>query len=89
MPKTVGIFGGIFSDPKPVVKNMPMQSYVFEKNGAFTVTLQDGEIWEQSLEDEIYHPARWRREASEMRVDHHAGRDAHLLHDGLRPELHV
>ena len=68
MPKTAGIFGGIFSDPKPVIKNMPMRSYSFEKNGAFTVTLEDGEIWEQPLEDQIYHPARWRADASSMRV---------------------
>ncbi|MEO8300450.1 MAG: hypothetical protein ABI608_01580, partial [Rhizomicrobium sp.] len=36
--------------------------------GAFTVTLIDGQVWEQSPEDEVYHPARWRREAAEMRV---------------------
>jgi hypothetical protein len=68
MPKRVGILGGLFKDPKPVVQDMPMQSYVFEKNGSFTVTLIDGEVWEQSLEDQIYHPARWRRDASQMRV---------------------
>jgi hypothetical protein len=68
MPKRVGILGGLFTDLKPIVRDMPMQSYVMEKNGSFTVTLIDGEVWEQALEDQVYHPARWRREASEMRV---------------------
>jgi hypothetical protein len=68
MPKRVGILGGLFSDPKPVVRDMPMQSFVMEKNGSFTVTLMDGEVWEQAPEDQIYHPARWRRDPSQMRV---------------------
>ena len=68
MPKRVGIFGGLFTSLKPIVHDMPMQSYVMEKNGSFTVTLIDGQVWEQAPEDEVYHPARWRREASEMWV---------------------
>jgi len=68
MPRRVGILGGLFNDPKPVVRDMPMQSFVLDKKGAFTITLIDGEIWEQLPEDEIYHPARWRREPSEMLV---------------------
>ncbi len=68
MPRRVGILGGLFSDPRPVVRDMPMQSFVMDKKGAFTITLIDGEVWEQLPEDEIYHPARWRREPSEMRV---------------------
>jgi len=68
MPKRVGILGGLFSDPKPVVRDVPMQSYVFDKNGAFTITLPDGQVWQQSPEDEIYHRARWRRPADRMVV---------------------
>ena len=66
MPARVGILGGLFNDPRPVVHDMPLQSYVMDKMGRFTITLTDGEIWEQSPEDEIPHRARWRREASEM-----------------------
>ena len=51
-----------------IVRDMPMASYVFAENGAFTVTLQDGQVWEQLPEDEVYHPARWRKEASEYEV---------------------
>ena len=68
MPRRVGILGGLFSDPRPVVHDMPMQSFVLDKEGSFTVTLIDGEVWRQSPEDHVYHPAHWRREPAEMRV---------------------
>jgi len=67
-PRNTGLFTGMFSNPKPIVRDMPMQSYVLDKTGAFTITLQDGQVWEQSPEDEAYHPARWRGDASEMLV---------------------
>ena len=68
MPRERGMFAGIFTSPKPIVKNMPMQSYEMDKNGAVTVTLQDGQVWEQTTEDAAYHSARWRRPAEEMEV---------------------
>jgi hypothetical protein len=68
MPRKAGMFAGIFNSPKPVVRDMPMASYVLDKTGAFTITLQDGQVWEQSPEDEVYHPARWRGDASRMLV---------------------
>jgi hypothetical protein len=60
MPRNTGLFNGMFNDIKPVVRNMPMQSYSLDRKGAFTVTLADGQVWTQSAEDEIYHPAHWR-----------------------------
>ena len=68
MPRPRGLFSGILNSPTPIVHDVPMQSFVLDKTGAFTVTLSDGQVWEQSPEDEVYHPARWRREASEMMV---------------------
>ena len=68
MPRNTGLFNGMFNNIKPIVRNAPMQSYNFNKSGAFTVTLADGQVWVQSEEDEVYHPARWRRPASEMLV---------------------
>ena len=59
MPRNTGLLNGLFNDIKPVVRNMPMESLTFDKKGAFTVTLSDGEVWAQSAEDEIYHPAHW------------------------------
>jgi hypothetical protein len=69
MPRnTGGIFNGIFNTPRPIVRNMAMQSFVLDDKGAFTVTLADGQVWQQSPEDEIYHPARWRKPPSRMLV---------------------
>jgi hypothetical protein len=68
MPRNVGLLRGLLNDLKPIVTDVPMQSFVLDKNGAFTVTLADGEVWKQSDEDEIYHPAHWRKEASQMQV---------------------
>jgi hypothetical protein len=68
MPRERGMFAGILTSSKPIVKNMPMQSYVMDKNGAVTVTLEDGQVWEQTTADAVYHPARWRRPAEEMEV---------------------
>ena len=61
MPRNnVGLLAGIFNETKPVVRNVPMQSYTLNRKGAFTVTLADGEVWTQAAEDEVYHPAHWR-----------------------------
>jgi hypothetical protein len=69
MPRNAhGLFAGLFGDLKPIVRNMPMESFVLDGKGAFTVTLVDGQVWQQSPEDEIYHPARWRKAASDMLV---------------------
>jgi hypothetical protein len=68
MPRNAGLFSGILHNNKPIVRDMPMQSFVLDKNGAFTVTLADGQVWEQSPEDEVYHPARWHKPAADMQV---------------------
>jgi len=68
MPRNTGLFNGMFNNIKPIVRNVPMQSYSFDKSGAFTVILADGQVWVQSDEDQVYHPARWRKPASEMSV---------------------
>jgi hypothetical protein len=68
MPRNTGLFNGMFNNVKPIVRHVPMQSYSFDKSGAFTATLADGQVWVQSDEDQVYHPARWRKPASEMLV---------------------
>jgi hypothetical protein len=68
MPRRTGLFNGLFNTIKPVVTNMPVQSASFDKNGAFTITLSDGEVWAQAAEDEVYHPAHWRDTGSNMLV---------------------
>jgi hypothetical protein len=54
-----GLLNGIISDLKPIVRNMPMQSFTLNRAGAFTVTLADGQVWKQNDEDETHHPAHW------------------------------
>jgi hypothetical protein len=68
MPRSTGLFNGMFNDIKPLVREMPMQSFTLDRSGAFTVTLADGEVWKQSEEDQIYHPARWRGAGPNMLV---------------------
>jgi hypothetical protein len=62
------MFAGLFSSPKPVVLNVPMRALEQDDKGSFTITLVDGQVWEQDAEDEIYHRARWHKPASEMEV---------------------
>ena len=59
MPRSTGLLNGIFNNLKPVVHKVPMQSFTLDRKGAFTVTLADGQVWKQSDEDEVYHPAHW------------------------------
>jgi len=59
MPRNANLFSGMFGDNAPIVRNVPMQSVTMDRQGAFTVTLADGQVWAQLAEDHIYHPARW------------------------------
>ena len=68
MPRNTGLFNGVFNSIKPIVRNMPVQSVSFDRNGAFTVTLSDGEVWAQAAEDEVYHPARWSNPSPNMLI---------------------
>lgn len=68
MPKAGGMFAGLFNNPKPIVRDMPLQSYSFNKWGGVIVTLADGQEWEQLQEDEVSNRPNWKRDASQMRV---------------------
>jgi hypothetical protein len=68
MPRSTGLLNGMFNNIRPVVRNVPMQSVSFDKSGAFTVTLSDGEVWTQAAEDEVYHPAHWHDPGPNMLV---------------------
>ncbi|HET7086062.1 MAG TPA: hypothetical protein VFI23_14900 [Rhizomicrobium sp.] len=65
MPKKSGIldmFGG-----DTVVSNAPIKSYEISGDG-FTLTLPDGQMWQQTSEDASKHPVTWRKPATSMRV---------------------
>jgi len=65
MPKRSSIFS-VFSGEE-LATNVPLRSYDIN-NGAFTVTLNDGQVWTQTAEDAAKRPVRWREPASAMRV---------------------
>jgi len=68
MPRNPGLFNGMFRDPAPIVRSMPVKSSTFDRKGAFTLVLADGQVWKQSEEDAVYHPAKWRDAGADMLV---------------------
>lgn len=68
MPRSTGLLNGVFNTIRPIVRDVPMQSATFDRKGAFTITLADGEVWTQAPEDEVYHPARWRNPGPNLLV---------------------
>jgi hypothetical protein len=67
MPKQRGVFSDFFGGSN-LVHNQRVQSYEIAKDGSFTVTLDDGQVWQQTADDAGRHPARWREPAQTMRV---------------------
>jgi hypothetical protein len=67
--------GGFWSDvvgsTRPEASNIAMTKYEFDRSGAVTVTLADGQIWRQ-LESDLVR-ARWNKPAGSYRVTVAAG----------------
>jgi hypothetical protein len=68
MPRNPGLFTGMFHDAAPIVRKAPVKSVTFDRKGAFTLVLTDNQVWKQSEEDAIYHPAKWRGAGTDMLV---------------------
>jgi hypothetical protein len=66
-----GFFSGVFGNSKPVVANIRMASYDKNRDGKFTVTLADGEVWEQDVGDESYEA--WRAPPARLVVNVYDG----------------
>ncbi len=64
-PKHSGLFDLVGGDD--VVNNAPISSYDVARGG-FTITLPDGQVWQQTDDDASKHPVSWRQPASSMRV---------------------
>jgi hypothetical protein len=58
-----GLYSGLFGNGHPAVSDIRMTSYAFDKKGYFTVTLFDGEVWQQ-LVNENEPKARWNKSPS-------------------------
>jgi hypothetical protein len=65
MPRRSSIFD--LTGGNDVVNNAPVRSYEVTRDG-FTVTLADGQVWQQTDEDAGKNPVRWRQAAESMRV---------------------
>jgi hypothetical protein len=72
MPRhTSGFLGSMLGGGKPVVADLRMSSYDFNRDGRFTATLSDGEVWKQSDGDDAR--ADWRAPASSYVVNVYGG----------------
>jgi hypothetical protein len=67
-----GLSGGIFGKAGDEIK---MASYSFDKHGMFTVTLANGETWQQMADDSNF--AHWRGPASAYNVSVAPGKYGH------------
>lgn len=65
MPEASSGFGHLFGG-KPLVSDVRMVSYSFDANGIFTVTLEDGEVWQESSDWPIL--AKWKLPAASYYV---------------------
>ena len=56
-----GLLADFLGSSKPVVSNVPMESYQFARNGTFTVVLKNGQTYRQEESDIVF--AKWNRPA--------------------------
>ena len=67
-----GFFTSVFGGGKPVVANVRMSSYGKNKDGLFTVTLADGEIWQMNDSVNIGQP-KWKAPPARLVVNIYEG----------------
>lgn len=75
--KSSGFFGDILGSSKPVVSNMPMESYRFARDGTFTLVLKNGQTYRQEQSDLVL--AKWNRPASSYLVTIEGASDKFIL----------
>ncbi len=66
-----GFWADLVGTTKPEASNVAMTKYEFQRNGAVTVSLADGQVWQQ-LDSDLTR-ARWNRPANSYRVDISSG----------------
>jgi hypothetical protein len=69
---SAGFFGDTFNLGQAVTSNLRMTSYSFDKAGRFTVTLSDGEVWQQITDDDSAY-AHWKAPANTYVVSVYIG----------------
>jgi hypothetical protein len=83
--KSGGFFSDLIGSTKPLISNVPMASYRFAANGTFTVTLPDGQVFQQDENDTVH--ARWTKPAASYRVTITAAADKFNLKVKSEPGL--
>jgi hypothetical protein len=63
--KSEGGFLSFLLGGDPIISRMPLKDYFFDSHGLFTVTLANGQVWQQTSGDQIAH---WRGPASHYLV---------------------
>jgi hypothetical protein len=54
-PREKGFWGELLGSTRPVVTNMPLAAYSFDRSGRFTIRLQNGQVYQQE-ENDMAHP---------------------------------
>jgi len=75
--KSGGFFEELLGTTKPLVSNVPMESYKFGRDGTFTVVLKNGQTYRQVEADVVL--AKWNRAAGTYLVTVIAASDNFIL----------
>src|SRR4051812_29858469 len=76
-PKQDSFFDQLLGSTKPMVSDMPMADYRFAPNRTFTVTLKNGEVYQQEESDLVF--AKWTRSPASYRVTITAAADKYVM----------
>lgn len=69
--ETGGFWSAVVGNTRPEASNIALTKYEFDRSGAVTVSLADGQVWRQISSDLTR--ARWKAPAGNYRVDISAG----------------
>jgi hypothetical protein len=76
-PRQDGFLAGLLGSTKPMVSDMPMADYRFASDRTFTVTLRNGEVYQQEESDLVF--AKWTRPPASYRVTVTASADKYIM----------
>lgn len=65
-PQSGGFWSDVLGDTKAEARNVAMSKYDFDRSGRLTVTLANGQVWQQ-MESDIVR-AKWNKAANSYRV---------------------
>jgi hypothetical protein len=75
--KQGGFLSGLLGSTQPVASDIPMADYRFAPDRTFTVTLKNGEVYQQEESDLVF--AKWTKAPASYRVTVTASADKYIL----------